>query len=233
MQSDFEAARQFVIKEEGSYVDDPRDSGNWSSGCTGVGSLIGSNKGVGAPAAIGFVRHMVTRAWMKALPDEVHAAMFRLYWNRIAGDAMPAGLDLMLIDSGWNRGTGTAVKLLQKVLDVEADGLPGNGTLAAVRAFDGAPRVTACLDVSALQAVLGTTVDGIIGEQTLAALRVLPPAEALLVLLYAAQVRDYRSLRNFGIYGKGWLARSARRLAAARRMLPAVGSPVAPSLLAA
>ncbi|MCQ8240500.1 glycosyl hydrolase 108 family protein [Rhizosaccharibacter radicis] len=225
MQNDFETARSFVVKEEGGYVDDPQDSGNWSSGTAGVGTLIGSNEGVGAPAAISFMRRMVTRAWMKALPDDVHRAMFRLYWNRVGGDAMPAGLDLMLIDSGWNRGTGTAVQILQRVLSLEADGKPGPATVAAAIRPGPRPLRIGILDVAALQAALGLEADGVAGPVTLAAWAQLGPAEALLVALYAAQVRDYRSLRQFSRYGRGWLARTARRLAAARAMVAA--APVA------
>ena len=114
MRIDFEPCRTFVRREEGGYTSSAADSGNWSSGQLGVGTLIGSNGGVGAPAAIGFMHHMVTRAWMRALPDAIHRDIYRVYWNRIAGDAMPAGVDLLQADHGWNRGSGTAVTVLQR-----------------------------------------------------------------------------------------------------------------------
>ena len=42
--------------------------------------------------------------------------------------------------------------------------------------------------------------------------------EALMVALYAAQVRDYRRLGNFDTYGTGWLNRTWRRFSAAQAM---------------
>ena len=52
MLSNRETVRKFVVREEGGYSSDSRDGGNWSSGRVGVGTLIGSNMGVGAPALI-------------------------------------------------------------------------------------------------------------------------------------------------------------------------------------
>ncbi len=218
MQSNFEPCRSFVKHEEGPYGDDPRDSGNWSSGQVGVGTLIGSTEGVGAPAAISFMHHMVTRAWMKALPDPVHDVIFRLYWNRVAGDAMPAGLDLMMIDHGWNRGTSTSVMVLQRVLGLEADGRPGAATLAAIDGFACSRVSSALLDVVALQQGLGVIADGVLGPHTRQAFEQTDAEDALLATLYAAQVRDYRTLDDFRIYGAGWLARAGRRFGVAQAL---------------
>ena len=73
--------------------------------------------------------------------------------------------------------------------------------------------------IKLLQREMGVQVDGIVGPQTLSAferredLRV----AALILALATAQTASYRALGNFSIYGAGWLARTARRQAAALR----------------
>jgi len=65
-----------------------------------------------------------------------------------------------------------------------------------------------------LQQAVGASVDGEVGPETLAAVAALPVAEAL--ARYAAIRRgQYRSLPAFWRFGKGWLARVERTLAAA------------------
>jgi lysozyme family protein len=219
MLSNRDTVRRFVVHEEGGYSGDARDGGNWSSGRVGVGALIGSNMGVGAPALIAWLGHSVTASFMRALPDSIQSAIFTArYWTPLAGDALPAGLDLMLVDFGWNRGTVTSARLLQQLLGVDADGAIGPDTLAAIAISETAAllRRPELLDVAELQAAIGVTADGDLGPRTRAAFAALAPAEALLVALAAAQVRSYRQLTNFPTYGTGWLARTVRRLSAAR-----------------
>jgi lysozyme family protein len=50
----------------------------------------------------------------------------------VHGDDMPSGLDLCLFDAGVNQGQNTAIKMLQDVLIVKADGLLGPKTMAAL-----------------------------------------------------------------------------------------------------
>jgi lysozyme family protein len=57
------------------------------------------------------------------------------YWLVLQADKLPRGLDLAVYDASVNMGTATAVRMLQRVLRVEADGIMGPETLAAVRAF--------------------------------------------------------------------------------------------------
>lgn len=60
----------------------------------------------------------------------------KLYWQRIGGDALPAGLDEFLFDYGVNSGTGRAAKALQRALGVLPDGVIGPRTLAALAKAD-------------------------------------------------------------------------------------------------
>jgi lysozyme family protein len=56
----------------------------------------------------------------------------RRYWDKIAGDHLPAGLDLAVFDFAVNSGPGRAAKVLQRVLGVSPDGDIGPQTLMAV-----------------------------------------------------------------------------------------------------
>ena len=57
------------------------------------------------------------------------------YWRQIQAEKLPRGLDLLVFDAAVNMGPITAVKFLQKVLKLTDDGIMGQRTLAAMRAF--------------------------------------------------------------------------------------------------
>lgn len=225
MQVNYTPSTVFTIGEEGGYTADPRDSGNWSSGQTGIGTLIGSNMGCGAPATIAYMAQTqpgftVTPAWMQALPRAVYDGMARgSYWAPLQGDQLPAGLDLACFDFGWNTGIGSAARRLQWLIGAEQDGQIGPQSLARLSACPLAPiaAALAASEARTLQAALGVTVDGEVGPQTLGALAAVPDAAirpvVLLLGLGEAQTAYYRSLANFPIYGAGWLARTGRRIA--------------------
>ena len=60
METCFTSCSAFTRAEEGGYVADPRDSGNWTAGQVGDGDLVGSNMGVGAPALAAWMGPGVT-----------------------------------------------------------------------------------------------------------------------------------------------------------------------------
>lgn len=70
------------------------------------------------------------------LIDEIEVKeIYRLqYWSRVQGDRLPDGLDYCVMDYAVNSGPARAVKVLQRILGVEADGVVGAVTLAAARA---------------------------------------------------------------------------------------------------
>lgn len=69
-----------------------------------------------------------------------------------------------------------------------------------------------------LQRIVGTAADGVIGPITLAATLKMDPA-ALIIALQEAQDAYYRSLGNFALFGKNWIARLGRRTALAQQLL--------------
>ncbi len=59
------------------------------------------------------------------------------YWTQSGGDVLPKGLDYAAFDFGVNSGPNRAVKVLQDVVGVKADGWIGEQTLAAIRDYSG------------------------------------------------------------------------------------------------
>ncbi len=69
----------------------------------------------------------------KAEAQEIYRSK---YWNPMQCGDLPNGIDLEVFDFGVNAGTKTAIKLLQSVVGVTADGSIGPITLAAAKAAD-------------------------------------------------------------------------------------------------
>ena len=61
-------------------------------------------------------------------------AIYRdFYWKAVDGDNLYAGLDLVVVDTGWGSGPAKAIELLQQALGVTADGKLGQRTLDALK----------------------------------------------------------------------------------------------------
>jgi len=166
----FPACLTFTLREEGGFVDDPRDPG----GATNMGITLATlrlwrgDPGLGADA-------------LRALTREAAAGIYGArYWNRLRCDGLPAGVNLMVFDFGVNAGTGRAALQLQEAVGTAADGFIGAVTL------------------------------GFAGRED--------PA-ALVECLAARQEAHYRALPGFATFGRGWLARTARRRDAALAMI--------------
>lgn len=125
MRSSLPTALDHVRAYEGGYVNHPRDPG----GCTNLGITLATYR-----------RHLDSRgtcAGLKRLKWPQAAEIYRrAYWAAVNGDDLPAGLDLLVFDMGVNAGPGTAIRLLQQVLEVEDDGVIGPKTLAALSRRD-------------------------------------------------------------------------------------------------
>lgn len=80
----------------------------------------------------------VTAEQVKALTIEEATEIYtKGYWTQSGGDILPRGLDYAVFDFGVNSGPVTAVRRLQRLLGVKADGSVGPQTLAAVNAYQG------------------------------------------------------------------------------------------------
>jgi len=140
MIENFQASLAQILKSEGGYVNDPRDPGNALPG----GRLGSTNLGCTQRVWEAFVGREVTQDDMRALTPADVAPLYKAqYWDKVKGDQLPAGLDYALFDAAINSGPGQAGKWLQQVLDVQADGVIGPGTLAAVAAHSPADLISA------------------------------------------------------------------------------------------
>jgi len=82
------------------------------------------------------VTKRVARNWgytgeMKELPVETAKMIYKkLYWHDLY-EILPYIVAFNIFDAGVNHGTRTSVKWLQKVLEVDVDGIIGNNTISA------------------------------------------------------------------------------------------------------
>ena len=125
MQSNFDQCLALILKHEGGYVNNPKDPGGRTN--LGVTQMVWED----------WVGHPVTEADMRALgPADVAPLYKKNYWDKIAGDRLPAGVDYACFDLAVNSGVGRASKLLQKGAGVAPDGAIGPATLKAVDECD-------------------------------------------------------------------------------------------------
>ena len=66
------------------------------------------------------------------LDDQVADIYRKYYWGRVAGSALSDGLDFAVFDTAVNMGPAQAVRLLQRIVGMPADGVIGPKTIAAV-----------------------------------------------------------------------------------------------------
>jgi lysozyme family protein len=227
----FDSCLNFTRNEEGGYTCDPHDSGNWSTGLAGIGQLIGSNMGVSAPTLISWVDRdaagAVDSSLMRSLPEATYQAIARArYWRSLSCDGLAASVAMMVFDFGWNVGVGKSARLLQTCVGMTGDLVDGDVGLKTL-SMVAAPAWTTILDgldhpgVRQLQALCKIEQDGLIGPGTLGALEGRPELRStgLVLKLTQSQTALYRSSLNFARYGRGWLARTGRRSAAALALL--------------
>lgn len=130
MNTNFAEALRLVLKHEGGYVNHPADPG----GATNLGITIGTAKRYGVDmdgdgdTDIADIKKLTVAAASKIYKGE--------YWDKVAGDLLPAGLDYAVFDFAVNSGTGRAAKYLQALVGVAQDGAIGPKTLAAVEKHD-------------------------------------------------------------------------------------------------
>lgn len=125
MQSNYERAFGWVLQHEGGYVNLKADPGG------------ATNKGVTQKtydayrAGLGMPKQSVREIG----EDEVAQIYREQYAKPIWFDRLPSGVDYALFDFAVNSGVSRAVKMIQGIVGVRQDGIMGNQTLAAIRAF--------------------------------------------------------------------------------------------------
>lgn len=118
----FDRALVAVLEHEGGYANHPKDPGG------------ATNKGITIATFRKWVKRDGTVADLKKLTTEQAGKVYRgVYWNAIRGDELPAGLDYAVFDFAVNSGPTRAVRYLQGILGVKADGQIGPATLKAIK----------------------------------------------------------------------------------------------------
>ena len=136
MQENWDDSFAAVLVHEGGYVNDPRDPGGRT------------NLGVTQRAWEGYVGKSVDEAFMRKLTPEVVKPFYKaMYWDKIKGDQLPAGVDYAAYDLAVNSGTGRAAKFLQTIAGVTADGVLGPKSMGAIRECDPEQMVDALCDM--------------------------------------------------------------------------------------
>lgn len=117
--SNFDASMAEVFSHEGGYVNDPRDPGGETN--------------------MGISKRSYPSEDIRGMTRERAAAIYRRdYWNRVKGDQLPDGIDLVAFDPAVNSGVSRGSRWLQSALGVTQDGKIGPQTvLAAQAATDG------------------------------------------------------------------------------------------------
>jgi lysozyme family protein len=106
-----------VLCAEGGYVDDPLDRGGKT------------RFGISQKAYPDLDIARLTR-------EQAEAIYYRDYWLSIRGDRLAHAVAFSVFDCAVNQGVGTAAKLLQRALSVDADGIIGSRTLAMASVFN-------------------------------------------------------------------------------------------------
>ncbi len=102
-----------ILAREGGLVEDPDDPGGLT------------NFGISQRAFPTLDIRNLTR-------DGAITLYRRYYWEPSRADWLPVPLDLYVFDSAVNQGVGTALRLLQKAVNVAQDGAIGPITLGAI-----------------------------------------------------------------------------------------------------
>ena len=122
MKENFAECLALVLQSEGGYVNHPKDPGG------------ATNKGITQAVYDDFrARHgQPKQSVLHISQDEIGQIYKRQYWDAVAGDKLPSGVDYATFDLAVNSGVGRAARFLQSVLLVPQDGMIGAKTIAAI-----------------------------------------------------------------------------------------------------
>lgn len=122
MKTNFDQIMSWLAEYEGGYVNHPRDPGG------------ATNRGVTQRVYDAYRRRKgQSPRSVRQLTDNEHDAIYLAqYWMPVRGDHLAPGVDASVFDMAVHSGVSRAVKTLQRVLGVKADGVIGEITLAAL-----------------------------------------------------------------------------------------------------
>ena len=135
MKDNFAECLAHVLQSEGGYVDDPRDPGGAT--CKGVSLAVYEQ----------FKGRHATKDELRHISDEDLQAIYRQgYWDKVRGDDLPPGVDLVAFDAAVNSGPRQSAKWLQRALHVADDGVIGPATIKAANGMNRRQVINAACD---------------------------------------------------------------------------------------
>lgn len=121
MNRNFARALKLVLVHEGGWADHPADPGG------------ATMKGVTLETFRRYVNPNATKTELRNITDQQLADIYRRhYWNAVAGDSLPDGLDYAVFDFAVNSGPGRSAKYIQAIVGEAQDGKIGAKTISAI-----------------------------------------------------------------------------------------------------
>jgi lysozyme family protein len=114
---------------EGGFQNNPNDSGNWTGGKVGEGELRGTKYGISAA-------QFPDEDIENMTPERAIEIYTEKYWPLLYSDIQSQDFANKLADIGVPFGVGTAIIVVQTLLELKADGIFGPMTLRAVNEYD-------------------------------------------------------------------------------------------------
>ncbi len=138
--ANYEDFNKTVVELEGGFQKRASDPGNFNS----KKQLVGTNNGISAPVYEKWIGYPPTEIDMRSLSKTVAQEIFKKnYWHRLKASYIDSqAVAETLVDHGINAGTGTAAKIMQRVLkekfslDIRVDGAIGAITIEAINSVN-------------------------------------------------------------------------------------------------
>ena len=125
MKKNFELFITEVLSVEGGYVNDPDDRG----GATNRGITYATYETYYREVCNVSSTHIDHVNLSRKEAEEIYRYY---YWNKVSGDKLPDGVDVLVADMAVNSGVSAASKMLQGVVNANKDGVIGPKTLERV-----------------------------------------------------------------------------------------------------
>jgi lysozyme family protein len=125
----FDEAFERLLGHEGSFQNDPKDRGNWTTGVIGQGKCLGTKFGISAMTYPGEDIAGMTL-------DRAKAIYRRDFWGPAGCDAVPDAVKFDLFDTAVNSGVVASIRMLQRAVGEVVDGKLGPRTLLTAQTID-------------------------------------------------------------------------------------------------
>lgn len=113
-----------TLRHEGGWSDHPKDPGGATMKGVTLRTLQAYKQGA-------------TKADLRAITDADLKAIYRTgYWDKVRGDDLPAGVDMVVFDIAVNSGPKRAAEWLQEAVGATVDGIIGDQTVVLTKRAD-------------------------------------------------------------------------------------------------